>query len=380
MLCNILYVFLLSLFIVACSDDEAAQPKHEGLKLRVPIEWVPAGALPSAGATPVLNRLGDPGMNDECPAPKWLYVFSWLRTHREAEESRDLYEYCFVEREITSEAEWILVDAGTSSARYQLNKPVELHFSSPTIATYASDSKTTIGRTYAIASGKALSNEQLRSIIGESYAQVLTQSPGVVVYGKSAGEAIDSKVQGSRISVAGWTSEHLRDLYSSPARSDGRLDLNGITNGDIVIEKKTTGTGSAARETVRVINGAVRLYHVAAKIDFQWEVAEALRPTTAIQSITVSQLPEQCSIFKPTENPAGTATFLIGKDNAECPINPGNKWIGRQSFYALQPPGGKLVYSVAFEGTRQAIKDAEFTPSSRHEVFTGWYRIPALVN
>ncbi len=97
-----------------------------------------------------------------------------------------------------------------------------------------------------------------------------------------------------------------------------------------------------------------------------------------------------------TENPTTpTNSYIIGglatdadvangiNHGTAQAINPGNKWIGREYFYALQPSSSKIEYTVEFESidgtTTKAPVNASFAPAVPSSVFTGWYRINATV-
>ncbi len=68
--------------------------------------------------------------------------------------------------------------------------------------------------------------------------------------------------------------------------------------------------------------------------------------------------------------------MAIDGSNPDAPINPGNKWIGRQYIYALQPATADINYRVTFEGGRAAASRT-FDVTNPNTLFTGWYRIIA---
>ncbi len=133
----------------------------------------------------------------------------------------------------------------------------------------------------------------------------------------------------------------------------------------------------------------VKLYHVAAKVDFTWEIPSSLRSTVEMEKIECSALPTTCKVFVPTDNPAGTGTSLVIAPttlSASTPanyVNEGNKWIGRAYAYMLQPPSpGAVSYTVTFGGTGQRPTSAGMiTPptATYNTTFTGWYRVVADV-
>ncbi len=375
-------LFVLLAFLAGCSDDDASAPSAGRLTLRVPVEWIPDANGEHEG---VKARAGDPGVDDLCPKPANIYVFSWLKKNAAS------YEFYFAKEENLTDTDWELLEPNTARSRYQLRKHIELQLTKPETTGYSVNAQ--MGRTYAIATNRKLTTEELRAIIGTDYASVLTESKAVN-FNAASGAGIDGQLQEatfSTVPAAGesgtaWTTEDFRDLYSSPADHDNAYDDNGIMNGYIVYNN-TLYPG------VEVVQGAVRLYHVAARMDFQWEVATALWPTTAIKSIEVTNLPTLCRVFRPTGNPATNTTthparsYRMDASNPVSPITPGNKWIGRQSFYHLQPADATIDYTVTFEDLiptdaepARASKSITFTPPGPvHQVFTGWYRIVATV-
>ncbi len=363
----------------------AEEPAAPRLTLEIPIEWMPGHTSPG-------NRIGDPGIAEVCPEPTCLYLFTWLQTSHVADNpDADKYEFCFIRKEAITSDEWQAENNGSPNSSYRLKSTIKINITAPAVNGYTDD--TQIGRTYAIASRRPLSTTQLEEIVGTNYKSVLA-SPGTPVeFGKTAGEGIDAQLRGALLDLnaakceggTAWTQANLRDLYSTP-HNETKRDNNNLLNGRIIYNA-TTFPGT------KMGHGAVRLYHAAAKIDFQWEVVPALQATTAIASIEVKNLPTQCRIFSPTNNPAGTQSYTINASNPDgITIHPGNKWIGRRYFYALQPTSedaansGRIDYTVSFEdvdgtgsGTQRPSKDLFFKPGTMNEVFTAWYRIPAMV-
>ncbi len=364
-----LYI-LLTIFVLmtGCSDDDSVVQQGNRIKLRVPIEWVP-----NAGSD-VLVRVGDPGVDDNLLAPSNVYVFSYIK------KSDDAYEYIFAKKEGLTAEDWEYQNGGTSQSRYRLKPYFELALSVPDPETCREGDE--LGRTYAIASNRTLSEAQLKAIVGADYEAILSSDESVE-FDAVKGAAIDAQMENAEFSTDGWTSPELRDLYSTPF-NDEAIDIDSIKNGRIVYQP-------GVRIDADFVQGAVRLYHTAARIDFQWEVDEPLWGTTAIESITVNNLPTLCRVFSPTHNAAAGTTgnparpYTLDKDNPVNPINPGNKWIGRQCFYALQPSDATINYTVSFEdvdGDTNTRPTRTFTftpPSPVHPAYTGWYRIVATV-
>lgn len=308
----------LILMLTACSSEE--EERMESFTVSVPIEIV------TTQPQFTTRTAGDPGLDDELKVPAHVYIWIWLKN------ADDTYSTKFVE--LHPEAgDWNTSGDGV----YIYNKELKYTFS-----TLVERKNPIEGVVYAVASEKAIDN-------------VAT----IVANGTNHTADDFGTFPNWELNVIGWTPEQLRDLYSTP-------------------DSKVTGSN---KEQTMAVDGAkirfsnVKLYHCAAKVDFQWEVQEAKRNTTWVNSITVTGLPTSCKLFKPTQNTnaGGTATITA---------NDGNKWTGREYTYVLQPENGTITYNVDLEG-KTDVSGATFTPSKVDETFTaftGWYRIRATVN
>ena len=296
--------------------------------------------------TPVSSRAmtGDPGEDDELPPPGNLYVFAWIET------PSGKYELYHTARTGLTAADWtyrVGGDGEDRTSRYDLNRALQLKFQA--LARAAADG-TPVGRVYAVATSRALTDSQLQSILGTTYQAALTSGESV-----RFASSPDASLRQATASLAGWTITELRDLYSTPA---------GLSGGQV--KASAANPGHATCEPLR-------LYHCAAKFDFLWEVAPALQPTTTVRQIEVTGLPTICRLFQPTANPADGPTSVTQATDE------GSQWLGRTYFYALQPPSAKLTYDVRFTG-RPDKTGIAFTPANPDPTFTGWYRIIATVN
>lgn len=90
--------------------------------------------------------------------------------------------------------------------------------------------------------------------------------------------------------------------------------------------------------TVKLNSGIIKmmLYHVAAKVDVKWNIAEDKQDDYYISYIQARQLKQKnCLLFKPTEN-----TWTSADDAANYSLNLvdgdiGQQWLGRRYFYAI---------------------------------------------
>lgn len=117
-------------------------------------------------------------------------------------------------------------------------------------------------------------------------------------------------------------------------------------------------TGEVAYSSTAPMAVDLTLYHVAAKMDIQWDFTTALSGNVSVNGIQGDNI----SMFKPTMN--GTTGF-IGTTTwtATNAITPGTQWIGRQVFYI--PQLADKTYNITL-GT--AANNVTFT----NPVTNGW--------
>ena len=124
------------------------------------------------------------------------------------------------------------------------------------------------------------------------------------------------------------------------------------------------------------------LYHVGAKLDLNWNVAEADQPTlwltAAADGITVNALKQKdCFLFRPMMNTA------VGSDRYTATIvtNTGNQWYGREYLYTIPYFNGSNEYPITatvlktVNGTGQTKTTALDVPlgaAPSTYVFTPW--------
>ncbi len=350
---KLLCLCALTLILASCTNDDDFG-KTAPLTLDVPVELVVSN-MPVDGA----RAMGDPGMDGVLPPPANIYVFAWMQI-----SSGQWNVYCGKTEGLTA-GDWEYTageDADFPNSRYLLKKNVPVKFGSSSV-TGAGD--LTIGRIYAIAANRKFTDEQLRTMLG-AYSDAVGSSMAIQV--SASPDATLQAVQA--VFDSDWKSADYRDLYSTPAADTNvdENDENKLTNGEI----KYIAADNAVKQ------GHIRLYHVAAKYDFTWEIDADLQSATSVNSITVTGLPTVCNIFKPTTNTAGTAQLSL--TTADGGINTGNKWIGRECIYGLQRADATLNYTVTFAGTANRPQaERTFTPANPNTIFTGWYRVLATV-
>ncbi len=344
---------LVAVALTACSTDEHDIPSPAPhTHLTVPVE------IHVDNASLFQNRAtGDPGIDKVLPPPTHLYLFSWIKL------SGENYQLIHTAHNFLSE-NWVYLSPSETTSRYRLLVYIPLEFTYDQLESAVGEQ---VGRTYAVASTRALTGDQLISIVGTTRAAAIT-SAGIPL---GLSSSPDADLRQALVNFAGWTSTDFRDLYSSPAD-----DTGSDPNGYII---------SNSSEKVDLTHSDIRLYHAAAKFDFTWEVDKTLQATTALQSITVNNLPTQCTMFAPAKNPtnAPTMELAISESNADAPLNPGNKWIGRECIYGLQPRqadgGADISYEVAFANNARPNASRLFEVETPNIMYTSWYRIIATV-
>jgi hypothetical protein len=200
--------------------------------------------------------------------------------------------------------------------------------------------------------------DQIRIIIPED------RSTGVV-YAAMSSVPITVKYTGTDLANATFTlgdaatgkeSEALKNLYSSP--------YNNMVNGSYY------GTVSDYKSNSPYIN--MVLYHVASKLDLQWNVDASVQDKVKLSQIELTGLSSGGYLFKPLENtsasnPTYTEAFTL---------DAGSQWYGRQATYVIPVNnGGSYQFPMTLTNsvsTKTTNAKATVTPSSNAGVFVPW--------
>ncbi len=332
---------LMMTLLAACSSDDATEPQQ--ITLDIPVEIYSSSSKVNVRAA----DQGDPGNDVVFKAPLYLYVYAYVA---EEQNQHEVLVQTFTFKEDELAATWNLQDANTVNERWRKNVRVTFNIS-------REFDNTTLGssRVFAIASRTDLS-------------KVLPQQTDITSKSTMADLAA---ITADFTSI---TSNDLKDIYSTPANDKSNPVVS--TDNGIIVQNATTKALTCS---------TVELYHVAAKVDFTWEVPASLRKTVALEKIECQQLPTTCKVFEPTSNQKGTATCTVlgvSKLNPVNEVNDGNKWIGRAYAYVLQPPSpGTISYEVTFTTVDRQNTKGSITPESDvySNVFTGWYRVVANI-
>ena len=338
---------LMTLTLVGCSSDDDEQPGQE-VTLTIPIEIYSANPEVQSSDAKTRVSQGDPGNDVVFKEPLYLYIYACVYEKDGNTSTHELLTDTIgpvPSGEDDSKTKWTLKEEDTQDEHWEKNVAVTFKIEK------TFDAAQGVSRVYAIAS---------RVHLGVGGKKVLPTD-----YPSSTDK---STVEAMTLDLSAFTSDELKDIYSTPLGDTNNGVITSTTNNNV-----TTLTCSA-----------VRLYHVAAKVDFTWEVASKIQSTTELASITCTDLPTTCKVFEPTNNPTGTGSCIVLGTSADNPVNEvnaGNKWLGRAYAFMLQPPSpGTISYTVKFGGTSgRNEKSASIKPTTLNDKFTGWYRVIATV-
>lgn len=263
-------------------------------------------------AAPIRRAIGDPGTTERFLFPHYLYV---IVMRQKPDESWELWQA--IERTLTDE-DWTpgrydgrLSTAGDSIYRYDDQINLLLTNGSP-----LGGRQKFVGRVYAIASAEALTFDKTLNASGIQNLE----------------DALNLK-----FSASDAMQGYLQHIYSTPYNYE--------------VEGKYYGEFSSVSERVPQLN--LLLYHVAAKVDIKWSVAESLRinkdhPENAVR-LTYMQARNlfngNAYCFKPMENTNATPLASGYSREIVTPTNEGLWWEGRAYFYTIP-------YSIEVTGER----------------------------
>ena len=204
-------------------------------------------------------------------------------------------------------------------------------------------------------------NDQIRIIIPENrktgvvYAAMSTVPITVTYIGTNVADA--TFTLGDAVSNK---SEALKNLYSSP------YNLNN-SNGYY-------GTVSDYRSNSPYIN--MVLYHVASKLDVQWNVDAKVQSSVKLSQITLTGLSGGGKLFKPLENTASSLSTST-KYSEAFTLDAGSQWYGRHATYVIPMKQTDGTYQFPMTLTNSVSNTDKTTtatakPSATATVFVPW--------
>ena len=249
----------------------------------------------SIPASEALKRsLGDPGDDPRLPLPDYLYVYTAFTDAAGNTEEVLFSEYSGIRDSWTPDGE------GGNVYVYEYTSNINLPLIDGATNAYC----------YIIASADDL---------------------GEHLPGSSSAAVPESKEEIQNIALD-YSTLHkkettLRDLYSSYKGKGGAFEVTNYG------QKQSEVSGT--------------LYHVAAKVDIQWNFSETFHeahPNAFLNTIMLSGLPQEGYVFKPTQNSTGNEQTLLFNNNGDA--NAGTAVYGREDTYIWQPPQGEFKYII----------------------------------
>ncbi len=112
------------------------------------------------------------------------------------------------------------------------------------------------------------------------------------------------------------------------------------------------------------------LYHIASKLDVQWNVATGIQSSVKLTNLTLTTpQPTKCYIFKPLEN---TAT---ANHTESITLDAGSQWYGRAYRYVIPVAGsdGKYTFTMTFNnGSSSKSNSIVAGTINQNQPFTPW--------
>ena len=318
-----------ALLLASCSSDPGAE--DGGRQVRMPIVLaIPANnAELTTGTTgaKATRAEGDPGTYEKFQLPEYLYIY-------------------LINTSIDETKTKVLTPEGMNpSTGYPLSKD-------KWTKTTTTDNKKDSIYTYT---------DQIRIIIPEDRKTGVVYAAMSTVPITVSGVDMDNPATVAdatfTLDVAkGKESEALKNLYSSP------YNLNNV-NGYY-------GTVSDYSSNSPYIN--MVLYHVASKLDVQWNVDASVQDKVKISKITLTKLSGGGELFKPLENTASSSTTYADT----ITLDAGSQWYGRKATYVIpvKQSDGKYQFPMTLTNSvDNSVKTATATPpATTNTVFVPW--------
>lgn len=307
--------------LLSCQhDDELPVPAYEDRYVPLQI------SIPASEA--LQRSLGDPGDDPRLPLPNYLYIYTAFTDAAGNTEEVLFSEYSGIRDS------WTTDGTGQNVYVYSYTDQINLPLIDGATDAYC----------YIIASAADLSE----------YLPGGADHPN--------GTPVPSTKEGVEEIALNYSELHknentLRDLYSSYKGTDGAFEIKNYG------QKQSEVTGT--------------LYHVAAKVDIQWNFTEefhAQHPTAFVNSITLSGIPSEGYLFKPTENMDTNGSTILSSDAP----HPGVAVYGREDAYIWQPPQGKFRYTIGIENneTLSSYPEQTYDPGADYNADkVAYYRL-----
>lgn len=317
------------LLATSCADDDAPRATVQmPVSLVLPAEAIETRALP-----------GDPGTWEKFNQPKHLYLFVVLQGNLDGAANA---VGIFQEYQPLN-GSWVKTAVnGESVYKYAGNIQVNIP-----------EGDRTQGAVYAATSFTALTLNNTPTE-GTSYG--------------SWDDAINA-IKDITFTLDDADLDNLQDIYSSPYNLTATIEGN----------KQYYGTVQDVASAQPNVDNLM-LFHVAAKVDLIWNVADKVQSDIRLTGITVNGLSRKGYLFRPNENTTPTET-----DEYSIPIHTGNQWDGRAYFYAIPYSNGTyypLTLDLKADGKPEKTEVALNIPytTSTENPYTHWMRGDIRIN
>ena len=315
---------LLALLQTACQSEDKEMVEDDSGQMPVYLR------IPADGGY-LTRSAGDPGGIEEAlikPTTLYLYVVT-----DPVSGAANISKYTFG---LTPDS-WQKASVGNGDAYYEYNKNIKVALPASILA------------------------EDRKAI--RVYAAV-TPVPFSEVGDANSEEAI-LNLKVSLSPVADGKYDYIKDIYSTPA--DYQVGGNYY--------------GSAEYPTAKNPSLTLTLYHVAAKIDVMWNVADALQSVVRLRQLQFRKLRRKdCLVFRPMQNSVPAADTYQVTVNTDV----GSQSLGRCYFYAMPcKENGYMPLEVhlwqADDNSGDGYEQSIQIPMTE-TVFTPWVREDLVIN
>jgi len=368
-----LYTAILALSIISffgCKDDTDATQMTLNFEVVLPVS-TGQDTLAMGVAQTRAGEAGDPGLAEFFERPKYLYLF--LAPGKPTTPgSNPVYYYAIP----TSQDEWrrssdSLVFNGKFSQTVNWDPALKIE-----------DLKEGNLRAYIVASF----NEIAFDISGFRISQYKKIESPIV----TESDLLDLKFF-AHADINDFSKMSLRDIYTTPYNLGAGWTLldNAMTDRT---DYYGTVTNIVGQGNSGIISLKDTLYHLASKVDFQWNSVEQGQ-NNVMQSIVVNNCPKKGYLFRPTNVVGGDKYSKVLLDNEQGTVladdknnnyearyanadhtDPGNQWSGRAYTYLLQP--GTINYTITTsEGGSTNRSSQPDSNGFTNEIFASWYKL-----
>lgn len=301
---GILILTLLTLLFVSCRDEGEEMFSGQTIPFSLPIELLLQPEVEAATRVP-----GDPGTWEKFKYPGYVYIYLVAFG-----DDFTGGKVCELDRDEDGEGDGNLWPEVLTTGWTQATNSDEV----PQTLNDSIYKHTSLSANFILPTG----TKSAKIYIAASYMPLTLKKNGVAITKLTAANNEEDVLAITFDADGKDFQNNLQNLYSTPYKY---MPAAAPYNGNYY------GTVNLKTRSVRMM-----LYHVAAKVDVKWNVAEDKQDDYYISYIQARQLKQKnCLLFKPTEN-----TWTSADDAANYSVDLvdgdiGQQWLGRQYFYAI---------------------------------------------